>query len=179
MVEATADRTQLPIMGVGGIMTPADAQAFCRRWRVAGAALHRVHLQRSGAGAWYQHPHSADEGYAGDSSSASNTVSGRPTRNLYVGIDPHESGSGVGPRLRSSRSGTCQPPGWLRRSVIRWRSSAQSASSSASRSAASRYWPECWTTSLRRTPVDTRCQTGDIGSAHDRLRMLTSPAPQT
>ena len=28
MVEATANRTQLPIMGVGGIMTPADAQAF-------------------------------------------------------------------------------------------------------------------------------------------------------
>ena len=39
MVESVAAQTDLPIMGVGGIMTPADAQAFFD----AGASLVQIY----------------------------------------------------------------------------------------------------------------------------------------
>lgn len=39
-----------PIIGVGGIMSPADAQGDARRRRRPPATLHRLHLRRAGAG---------------------------------------------------------------------------------------------------------------------------------
>lgn len=44
----TRSRGTYPIIGVGGLMTPADVRAHARRGSFAGADLHGVRLQRSG-----------------------------------------------------------------------------------------------------------------------------------